>query len=84
MLVGSLQLTDLLQMANYPRTATDTYILKKWTLNVSTNRPYSSSNRDFHLLVVGSAQMKDSSQIVTYLRPAIYTLPSEACQSLSS
>ena len=98
-LVGSLQVTDILQMVNYPHLTTDTlpsqachhsplvqetYIFTKLTLNVPTNRPYTSSDQDFHWMVVGSVQMTGRLQMVNYLRSATDTLPSQASQSLSS
>ena len=97
MLVGSLQVTDILQMvicnqrqtlsqvklASHSPLLEETYLLTKMTINVSTNHPYTLSDQDFHWMVVGSVQMTDRLQMVNYMRPAKNTLPGQAGQSLS-
>ena len=47
MLVGFLQVADILQMVNYSPQFEETQIITKLTLNVLTNRPYTSKDRDW-------------------------------------
>ena len=45
-----------------------TYILLKLTLNLPTNRLFTSSDKTFHWMVVESVQMTDGLKMVNYLR----------------
>ena len=72
-------MTDTLQVVKYSLPATEnllsqayeslfsvqeTYTLTKLTLNVPTNCPYTTSDSDFHLMVVGFVQITDRLQMV--------------------
>ena len=71
------------KLASHSPQVEETYILRKLTLNSQKKCPHTSSDQDFHWMVVGSVQMTVRPQMLNYLYPARATLPSQACQSLS-
>ena len=95
MLMGSLQLTDILMMVSYRRPATEN-LLSQACQSLSSSwgdlhshkvdnkypvkLPICSSDQKFQRMVLRSVLMTDRLQIVRYLHPATETLLSPECQ----